>query len=216
MTPKDVAQITLIVFVVSALSIFPDILLIGNKELAGGYRVMFIFNVAMCMLSIFVSFITLISVPASAIIKLTFLMIFNVMSMMTGLFASGWALGVSTRQTDKAWKLRGSNTTTLLVLAGAASFTQLVLVFFIVRGKEVLVVLRRQNSLPNIPLSTHLCGDYDALIDATSDEDEYESDAEFGRSGGEKRKPSFNNKRKQYVESISESSDEDNNLLENI
>ena len=94
MTPKDVAQITLIVFVVSALSIFPDVLLIGNKELAGGYRVLFIFNVAMCMLSIFVSFITLISVPASAIIKLTFLMIFNVLSMMTGLFASGWALGV--------------------------------------------------------------------------------------------------------------------------
>lgn len=196
MYPKDVALTVVVGLMVNTVSVISGIFLARTYALEGPFMGPLIGHVVVSIISILVYFFALMSVPAKAITKLSIIAGCQFLSMLLGLFGSAWALGMSANTwKHSGWILRKESATALCVTIGMCSFCQLILVFFIIKSRESLVLLRRQNALDNIPLSTQLCGDYEALGER-SEEEEYEDDAEFSGSKRKKkrRKPSFKNR----------------------
>ena len=194
MYPKDVALTVVLGLMVNTVSALSGVFLVRTYALEGPFMGPLIGHVVVSVISILVYFIALMSVPANAITKLSIVAGCQVLSMLLGLFGSAWALGTSASIWKHAgWILRKESATALFMTVGICSFCQLILVFFLIKSKESLVLLRRQKALDNIPLSTHLCGDYESPDEANGEE--YEDDFEF--SGGKRkkrRKPSFKNR----------------------
>lgn len=199
MSPSEISQILIAGMAVNLLSAACASLLVAKYDLIGSFKGLLACHAVFCGLSLLVFFAALISAPAKAISKLTVLVGCQLVTCLLGLFGAGWALGVSGRVLGPdAWKLKKESLSTLYIMVGIASFCQLILVFFLIRGKESLVILRRERALPNVALSTNLCGDEDYQEDPLlASEGEYMIDPEFSTIHKKhNQKPTFNNKRR--------------------